>query len=79
MPDFMDRVQEYQAAESEALQRSARLPEETINTALPIDRDCVGCGHPIAQQRLRAVPRAIRCIDCEEIRETRFSFKGRPR
>ncbi len=30
---------------------------------------CRGCGVPIDQTRLRAVPTALRCIDCEEKRE----------
>ena len=31
--------------------------------------NCVECGHEIAQPRLRALPFAIRCRDCEETRE----------
>lgn len=32
--------------------------------------DCVECGEEIAQARLRALPFAVRCKDCEEARET---------
>jgi DnaK suppressor protein len=31
---------------------------------------CFECGDEIAQQRLRALPFAVRCKDCEEARET---------
>jgi RNA polymerase-binding transcription factor DksA len=27
---------------------------------------CAACGQPIPQARLRAMPYALRCIDCEE-------------
>jgi DnaK suppressor protein len=27
---------------------------------------CVACGEPIAPQRLRALPTALRCVDCAE-------------
>jgi DnaK suppressor protein len=30
---------------------------------------CFECGEEIAQQRLRALPFALRCKDCEEARE----------
>ena len=30
---------------------------------------CVGCRHAIAEQRLRALPFAVRCRDCEDARE----------
>jgi len=30
---------------------------------------CVGCQHAIAEQRLRALPFAVRCRDCEHARE----------
>ena len=31
--------------------------------------DCVECGAEIAEPRLRALPFAVRCKDCEEARE----------
>ena len=31
---------------------------------------CSECGDPIAEARLRALPFAVRCRDCEELRET---------
>jgi len=32
--------------------------------------DCFECGEEIAEPRLRALPFAVRCKDCEEARET---------
>ena len=32
--------------------------------------DCFGCGKEIAEARLRALPFAVRCKDCEEAHET---------
>lgn len=32
--------------------------------------NCFECGEEIAEARLRALPFAVRCIDCEEARET---------
>jgi DnaK suppressor protein len=32
--------------------------------------DCFECGEPISEARLRALPFAVRCKDCEEARET---------
>jgi DnaK suppressor protein len=31
--------------------------------------NCVECGDPIAHERLRALPFAVRCRDCEDTRE----------
>jgi len=32
--------------------------------------DCFECGEEISEARLRALPFAVRCKDCEEVRET---------
>ena len=32
--------------------------------------NCFECGEEIAEKRLRALPFAVRCKDCEEARET---------
>jgi DnaK suppressor protein len=34
---------------------------------------CVECGEEITAERLKALPFAIRCRDCEDVRETRAS------
>jgi DnaK suppressor protein len=40
-----------------------RLEEDTYG-------NCFECGDEISEARLRALPFAVRCIDCEEARET---------
>jgi DnaK suppressor protein len=40
--------------------------------------DCFQCGEPIAHERLRALPFAIRCRDCEEQRERGERLKKHP-
>ena len=41
----------------------ARLDEKTYG-------NCFECGEEISERRLRALPFAVRCKDCEEARET---------
>lgn len=36
-------------------------------------RDCIGCGEPIEEARLAALPSAIRCIGCQSGIERRGS------
>ena len=47
----------------------ARLEEGTYG-------NCFECGDEIAEPRLRALPFAVRCKDCEEARETPSSASG---
>jgi DnaK suppressor protein len=39
--------------------------------------DCAECGQPIHAARLRALPFAVRCTDCEDSRERRTTRGGR--
>jgi DnaK suppressor protein len=32
--------------------------------------DCIDCGDEISEARVRALPFAVRCLDCQEARET---------
>ena len=34
---------------------------------------CTNCGEPIAARRLEALPFAVRCVDCETRRESRWT------
>lgn len=43
-----------------------QLSDDEIEIIALKGRDCVDCGLPIPVQRLRAVPLAIRCIQCQE-------------
>ena len=39
---------------------------------------CLECGEDIAAARLRALPFALRCKDCEEVHETAERYQRRP-
>ena len=41
--------------------------------------NCFECGDEISEARLRALPFAVRCKDCEEARETAAARRGAPR
>ena len=42
------------------------------------ERLCEDCGEPIPQRRLRAVPGARRCRECQELAETLAGRGGAP-
>lgn len=45
-------------------------PERTApSDAEPAPRACAECGGPIAPRRLRALPRATRCLGCQRASE----------
>lgn len=55
----------------DALDRSIRAEMEQIEKTLARMEEgaygrCDACGEPIAVERLKALPHAIRCIECEE-------------
>jgi phage/conjugal plasmid C-4 type zinc finger TraR family protein len=49
-----------------ARQARAATPEPAPQTG---PRPCIDCGEPIPAARLRALPHALRCIDCAADRE----------
>lgn len=69
MSDVIDRTNEREA-QILALQiaASARrsLSTEEVGAIVQKGRDCVDCGLPIPPLRLRAAPRAVRCIQCQQ-------------
>lgn len=72
MSDDVDR-----AGELEELQRSQALHARASNVAeLPRhDREgkriCLDCEERLSQKRLTAAPRAVRCVECQDIHEKR--------
>ena len=76
---------ETQAADREvdlAFTDQERLELADIGLALQrLDGDdyglCVDCGEAIAFERLRVQPQALRCIGCEQARETRAGGAAR--
>jgi hypothetical protein len=41
-----------------------------------VSKECKGCGHPIPEKRLEAVPDAEYCVDCLEVKGDVFRYKG---
>jgi DnaK suppressor protein len=46
-----------------------RIDEALARLETGVYGNCVECGEEISSQRLRALPFAVRCRDCEELRE----------
>ncbi len=65
MSDLVDRANKQQQAWLEAQVRQARLNAQPTD-----DTECIDCGEPIGKQRKRAMPSAVRCIQCASKRET---------
>lgn len=57
-----------------ALYNHHKQREQTNHHASSEDkvRYCVDCGKPIPAARLKAVPEAIRCVECQKILEKRM-------
>lgn len=57
-----------------ALYNHHKQREQTNHHASSEDkvRYCVDCGKPIPAARLKAVPEAIRCVECQQILEKRM-------
>lgn len=73
MTDIADRAQVRESANlTEALARQA---ERAATHEKPFEiegrRVCLDCFEPILKRRLRANPRAVRCTECQEIKERR--------
>ena len=67
LADIHHYVQEYRAADA-ALLRLAR-GEYGL---------CLGCGGPIAVERLYVYPAALRCVDCQDRFEKTHAGEGHP-
>src|SRR5690349_24098444 len=79
MNEVLDAVESAEADIQEDIEFAlVQMKSETlnkVNDALArLDRGdygfCYECGEEIAEKRLRALPFAVRCKDCEEARET---------
>ncbi|AQS38594.1 transcriptional regulator, TraR/DksA family [Shewanella psychrophila] len=71
MSDQFDRASELeQRYRDDALakqQRNSHQSEQAFE--LGGQRHCLGCGVVISLERLRYVPEAVRCIDCQSLTE----------
>ena len=78
MADIADRAEELERLErEEALARHAQAAAET-EPPFEIEgrRVCLDCFEPLAKRRLKAAPRAVRCVDCQTEHDDR---RGRRR
>jgi len=66
-----------QAQELELRQREAAIRAQQKALAGEGREDCFLCGEPIGEERLKAMPNAVRCIDCQERRERWKSRRSR--
>jgi len=69
----MDALDQAQAREDALLERRiAAIREDSGSGSGEVPgaaRDCAGCAAPIPAKRLRALPAAKLCIDCQRERE----------
>lgn len=65
----MDEID--QAQRREAAYIAEQLDRQRSSAALdaPGNELCADCGEPIPEQRRRALPSAIRCVDCQAFAE----------
>ena len=62
--DDADRAEEYQEQMiADAIESSRR--SALASSAMEGDGACIRCGEPIPAQRLRAIPHAVRCVECQ--------------
>ncbi|MFN3883257.1 MAG: TraR/DksA C4-type zinc finger protein [Rhodocyclaceae bacterium] len=67
MADLIDRAQDRAQEFTDAALARVRRP--AVCEGDPQPRDCADCGDAIPLLRLRAVPDAERCIDCQVFRD----------
>lgn len=74
MTDIFDRASALEQQERDA--SIARRKEIAATHDAPFEiegvRVCLDCCEPIAKKRLKALPTAARCVDCQEIHERRL-------
>jgi DnaK suppressor protein len=79
LSDVLDAVESSEADIQEDIELALiQMKSETLNkindALLRLDQgsygNCFDCAEEIAEKRLRALPFAVRCKDCEEARET---------
>ena len=71
MTDQFDKAQEVEQifrdrALAHQLNKSVERPDEDEDG----NRYCLSCGKPIPVTRLKAMPTAVRCINCQSLRES---------
>ncbi|MCS6113039.1 TraR/DksA C4-type zinc finger protein [Shewanella baltica] len=70
MTDLFERAQKSeQEFRDSALSHQLKYMVEKPDFNSQGERCCLGCGLVIEAERLRAMPKAVRCIDCQTAKE----------
>lgn len=74
MADIFDRASALEQQERDASIARRQEVAAAHDTPFEIEgvRVCADCFEPISKHRLEALPTAVRCIDCQELRERRL-------
>jgi len=78
MADDLDRAKDLEMHQRDVALKNQLAGAVETEEPLIIDgmRCCVDCGEVIPEERLRARPESVRCIDCKtfkEVREKRYA------
>lgn len=74
MADILDRASALEQQERDASIARRKVAAATHEAPFEIEgvRMCLDCFEPIAKRRIKALPTAARCVDCQEIHERRL-------
>lgn len=77
MSDIVDRAQEREQVNLHRALRSHAERAAVRAAPLVVDgkRVCTDCFDPLTKKRLKANPDAVRCVDCQELKEKQFRRK----
>lgn len=74
--DEADQAKNYESRHRDMAIKHALAKARTLETPCEIAgvRYCVDCCDPIPHKRLKALPHAVRCLDCEQLKERRHGL-----
>lgn len=72
MTDIVDRAQSStEVYESAMISAHVNRPRETPDADENGNRYCLSCGEQISMARIEAEPHAVRCVECQHIKEVK--------
>ncbi len=72
MSDLADRAGDLEEQQrSNALRAQSAVVVEMPRQNREGKRICLGCEERLSQKRLKAEPRAVRCVECQDLHEKR--------
>lgn len=72
MSDVADRAGELEEQQrAQALRARSAVVVEMPRHDRDGERICLGCEERLSQKRLKASPRAVRCVECQDLHEKR--------